>query len=95
LLAAVVLLVAFVLRGRRHDDVRLLTKISLLLAVGVTADVIETVLFRSTVNSLIDGTDPTELADQVLFTRVAFVVKYTGLLAALAGLAILVRRRTD
>ena len=95
LLGAVALLVAFVLRGRRHDDIPLLTKICLLLAVGVAADVIETVLFRSTVTSLIDGTDPTELADQVLFTRVAFVAKFAGLLAALAGLVLLVARRAD
>jgi len=93
LLGILALLVTYVLRGRQRSDGRALAKISLLLAVGVVADVIETILFRSTVTSLIDGTDATELADQVLFTRVAFVVKFAGLLAALAGLALLIGRR--
>lgn len=59
------------------------------------ADVAETLLFRGTLDRLVDGAAATGLTTRTDLTRAATGVKYTGLVLVLGALAAVVARRGE
>jgi hypothetical protein len=59
------------------------------------ADVVETLLFRGTLERLTDGAAATDLTTRTDVTRLATGVKYTGFLLVLGALATVVTRRGE
>lgn len=89
---AVAVLAVFVGRGRAHRDRWLAAASVGLLAVGCTADLVETALFRSSLERLLDGGAAADLVTRTRVTRAFTAVKWAGVVGWLASLLWLTAR---